>query len=115
MDDRAELDEGTICQLDDEWREAIDTAGSERELMSVARRFVAGVPDGELAALPAAWKPRQMRTARDVSLMTFRLAQAYCRPKLDSRRERSMRPMLAFFQTLSQRLFVVRERAARAR
>ena len=83
--------------------------------MSVARNFLAGVPEAEIAALPTEWHPRRLRSARDVSLITFRLAQAYCRPKLDEHRERCMRSMLAFFQSLSQRLFAVREEAARPR
>lgn len=114
MDDRTQSNDEPVFPLDDRWRDAIDAAATEHELMSVARSFVAGVPEGELAALPAGWKPRRLRSAHDVSLITFRLAQAYCRPALDAVRERSVRSMLAFFQPLSQRLFAVRERGARA-
>jgi hypothetical protein len=120
MDDRTRSNEDSndddcVIPLDDHWRHAIDTAATERELMSVARNFVAGVPEAELAALPAEWRPRRLRSARDVSLMTYRLAQAYCGAQLDTHRERCMRSMLPFFQSLSQRLFAVRERAARPR
>ena len=114
MDDRVDPNQGSIFPLDGRWRDALDVATTERELMSVARRFVAAVPEAELAVLPVAWKPRRLRDARDVSLITFRLAQAYCRPKLDNRRELCMRRLLAFFQTLSQRLFAVRARASAA-
>ena len=111
MGDPSERDEGSIFPLEGHWREAIDQAATERELVALARDYVA---QADVAALPDAWKLRTLRTARDVSLVTFRLAQAYCRPKLESRHERSMRPMLAFFQRLSQRLFAVRERAAQS-
>jgi hypothetical protein len=112
MDDRSNDD--SVFPLDDRWRRAIDAAATERELISVARSFVAGVPQAQLAVLPAEWKPRRLRGAHDVSLITFRLAQAYCGPTLDKHREACMRSMLAFFQFLSMRLFAVRERAARA-
>jgi len=112
MDMRTESDEDNPFQLENRWRAAIDTAATEPELMSVAREFVAAFPQAELAALPTAWKPRKLRSAHDVSLITFRLAKAYCGPKLDSGNERSMRPLLAFFQALSGRLFAVRGRAA---
>ena len=102
-------DEGSIFPLEGHWREAIDHAATERDLMSVARDYVA---QADVTVLPAAWKPRKLRTVRDVSLITFRLAQAYCRPTLESHHELGMRPMLAFFQTLSPRLFAVRRRAA---
>ena len=105
MGDAAERDEGSIFPLEGHWREAIDQAATVRELMSLARDYVA---QADVTALPDSWRPRKLRTARDVSLITFRLAQAYCRPKLESRHERCMRPMLAFFPTLSQRLFAVR-------
>jgi len=113
MDDRAQSHDDSVFPLDDRWRHAIDAAATERELISVARSFVAGVPEAELAALPSEWKPEHLRSAHDVSLITFRLAQAYCRPALDKHRELCMRSMLAFFQSLSQRLFAVRERGAR--
>ena len=110
--ERMEADDSSILPLDGHWRSAIDTAATERDLMSLARDYLAALPPAELAALPKDLKPRRLRSARDVSLLTFRLAQAYCGPKLDSRHERCMRPMLAFFQTLSERLFAVRSRAA---
>jgi hypothetical protein len=112
MDDRAQSHDDPVFPLDDRWRHAIDAADTERELISVARSFVAGVPEAELAALPAGWKPERLRSAHDVSLITFRLARAYCRPTLDTDRELCMRSMLSFFQSLSQRLFAVRERGA---
>ena len=114
MDDRIQSDDDGVFPLDDHWRRAIDAAATERELISVARSFVDGVPEAELRALPAEWKPRRLASAHDVSLITFRLAQAYCGPTLDKHREACMRSMLAFFQSLSQRLFAVRERGARA-
>jgi hypothetical protein len=114
MDDRTPSDEGATFPLEGRWRTALDSASTERELMTVARDFVAHVPESDLAALPASWRPGRLRSARDVSLITFRLAQGYCRPKLDSRCERSMRSLLPFFQTLSSRLFAVRSRTARA-
>ena len=98
-------DEGSIFPLEGHWREAIDHAVTERDLISVAREYVA---QADVTALPASFKPDKLRTARDVSLITFRLVQAYCRPKLDSHHERCMRPLIAFFQALSTRLFAVR-------
>jgi hypothetical protein len=108
MDERIETHDGSIFPLEGHWREAIDGAATEHELMSVARDFVAAFPQDDLAALPSAWKPRRLTNARDVSLITYRLAQAYCRPKLEADHEPGMRAMLAFFQTLSGRLFAVR-------
>jgi hypothetical protein len=113
VDDRTQSSDEPVFSLDERWRDAIDEASTEPELISVARSFVANVPEADLEALPPGWKPRHLRSAHDVSLITYRLAQAYCRPKLDEPCEHSMRSMLAFFQSLSQRLFAVRERDGR--
>ena len=114
MDDRTPLNDDGVFPLEDSWRRAIDAAATEGELISLARSFVAEVPEAQLAVLPGEWKPQRLRSTNDVSLITFRLAQAYCGPTLDKHREACMRSMLAFFQSLSQRLFAVRERGARA-
>ena len=111
MDQPIESTESDIPDLEGYWREAIETADTERELMSLARDYVAAFSRTELEDLPVVWKPGRLRSARDVSLITFRLAQAYCRPRLAKRHERCMRPLLTFFQTLSGRLFAVRARA----
>jgi len=104
MGDPAE-DEGTVYPLEGHWRAAIDHAVTEGELISVARDYVA---QADVTAVPDSWKLQKLRTARDVSLITFRLVQAYCRPKLESQHELCMRPLIAFFRALSRRLFDVR-------
>src|SRR5688500_16472318 len=94
--------------LEDEWRNALGTAGSESDLLAVARHYLSNWDRKALARLPESCQPRAVSSAREVSLLTFRLKRAYCSAFLDPSHEAGVERMLAFFEALTERLFALR-------
>lgn len=93
------------------WAASVRNAVSEQELMQVAHAFVASWPANEIALLPPKCHPKRLRSARDVSLLTFRLKSAYCAPFLAAEQQPAIERMAAFFDALSGRIFELRSAA----
>ena len=94
--------------LEDQWRNALCGAATESDLLAVARRYLAGWDRKALTLLPESCQPRAVSSAREVSLLTFRLKRAYCSAFLDPMHEPGVERMLAFFEALTERLFALR-------
>jgi len=60
------------------WQEKLDGAGTEAEVVEVARDYVATLDPQEVAALPEPCRPRKLLTANDVSSYAFDLVRYEC-------------------------------------
>ena len=94
--------------LEDQWRAALGSAATESDLLAVARHYVSDWDGKALARLPESCQPRIVSSAREVSLLTFRLKRAYCSAFLDPAHEAGVERMLAFFEALTERIFALR-------
>lgn len=59
------------------WRELIDLASGEGEVIAIARDFLASLDPAEVARLPDACKPRKLLTAGDVGQYALDLVREH--------------------------------------
>ena len=60
---------------DHTWQERIDEAGSEPEVVSVARDYLAMLSHDEYTELPLSLRPRKIVDANDIAAYAFDLAR----------------------------------------
>lgn len=60
---------------DQTWQQRIDAAGSEPEVIAVARDYLATISPDEFAHLPGTLRPRKIVDAGDVSAYAFDLVK----------------------------------------
>ena len=92
------------------WRTAMIAVSSEDQLLHVARRYLESWTPDELTQLPVTCRPKRLQRANDVSLLVFKLQNAYeLSGGLAPERRGAVERMLAFMETLMQRLLCVRD------
>ena len=100
--------EVSIHALDTGWRSEIDRAGTEAELVALARRHVLRRQGELVATLPSLAPLPRLANAGDVSLVTYRLRRLYCSPSLDAAHVPVVEQAVAFFDALCERIFEMR-------
>jgi len=82
------------------WQSRLDNAGSEREVVSIVREFLAQFTPSEIGAIPEHCRPGKIVDAEDVTTCAFELARYDCRGD----GETVMSKLVAFFSNAARRL-----------
>ncbi len=60
------------------WQQRLNTATSEREVLSIVREYVATLSEGDIARLPEPCQPRRFESADDISAFALALSRHHC-------------------------------------
>ena len=85
------------------WRGELDAAATEKDVLNVARDYVAFLARSEIELLPPGFKMGPLETCTDVGDLALRLVQASMRFESESEGLRLLRSMSEFFAAASER------------
>jgi hypothetical protein len=87
----------------DRWRSELDAATSEKDVLNVARDYVAFLARSEVESLPSNFRLGPLETCMDVADLALRLVQASMRFDSESEGLRLVRSMSEFFAAASEK------------
>ncbi len=90
------------------WRTAFKKAASEEEALEIVRLYLEEWTLEELAAIPQDVRPSPIRSAKDVTDCTFRLAHEHAQFTGDAQALALLQEMLLFFTHASMRITQLR-------
>lgn len=86
------------------WRSELDAATTEKDVLNIARDYVAFLARGELASLPADFRLGRIESCLDVTELALRLVQESMNYDSESAGLRLLRSMSEFFAEASEKL-----------
>lgn len=86
------------------WRGELDAATSEKDVLNIARDYVAFLARGELASLPKDFKVGPIGSCMDITELALRLVKESMNYDSESSGLRLLRNMSEFFAAASEKL-----------
>ena len=96
-----------------DWLKKVRRAADERELVGLARDYLAGWYHGDLAEIPEECRPTRVKDIEDIHYWSTRLAESFCEAAAHAGRIEAHREMLAFFMEAAERARNVAPEATR--
>ena len=97
------------------WYRKIDSANTSREVVAVARDYVASWSPHDLARLPDAVRPGKMRDEVDIENLHALLVDEYRDTRVSGEELRPLQELTSFFVRASMRIAEVKELPAEGR
>lgn len=90
------------------WREELDAAGTEKDVLNIVRDYVALMTSEEVSALPDHVKPGAIRTAEEVAEWAFRLVHEQLSHIVESQGAVAVQDMCEFFAAAAAKMTEVK-------
>jgi hypothetical protein len=91
------------------WYRQIDNANTSREVVAVARDYIASWSPQDLAGLPYAVRPGKMRDAVDIENLHALLVDEYRNTRVSGEELRPLQELTSFFVRASMRIAELNE------